>query len=234
MDAHDGLALRALVGGEGARRPAGQRRVARAARAGLGMQAFQRIDPRLEIGRQRVVGQRAAGEQGLAALRRHRRHGVEQRDVGRRAAVALVGVPALAMRVLHRQLAVGSERRLGPPGRRLAERRHVRDHQDLRHRRVHRLEVGERVAVVLDLGAEHRAQPDQQVGLVRDLVQAARQQEPAGLVEQAGQPRRRCLGRRHEGARALAARPSHRGAERGVRQRLVGFEPRAHGRAPPA
>jgi hypothetical protein len=184
------------------------------------VQAFQPLDPGLEIGRQGCVGQRSVGEQRLAALACHRRHGIKQGNVGRRPAIALVGVPALAMRILHRQAAIGGQWRVRPLRWRPVHRRNVGDQEDLRHLRVHRARAGQGVAIILDLRSEGAAEADQQLGLVGDFLQARDQQQAAGVGQDIGQ--------------SIGNLPSewrfepHRRAERGAGQRRCNFEIRAH------
>ena len=85
------------------------------------MQALERIDARLERRRQCLIGRGAVGEQRLALAVRHRQHRKEQRDIGRRAAIALVGVPALrcgnCAGSLPSAVSGGSGRRGGARGR---------------------------------------------------------------------------------------------------------------------
>src|ERR1700730_9510863 len=105
MDACERLALRLLVRPERAGRLAGQHLVAAAAGAEADMQALERIDACLQRLRQCLVGGGAVGEEALPLAAGSRLPREEQRDVGRRTAIARVGVPATAVRELHGQTA---------------------------------------------------------------------------------------------------------------------------------
>src|ERR1700761_4477150 len=87
--------------------------VAAAAGGQADMDAVEPAGLRLQVRRQRVVGGGAIGEQRLALALRRGDDGKEQRYVGRRAPVALVGVPAAPVRELHRQAPVRGQWRIG-------------------------------------------------------------------------------------------------------------------------
>ena len=117
MHAHDRLALRRSCGrsarGVSPASTASRPRLA----LGADVNALQPVDPRLEFGGQRLIRRGPSANSvcpwpcGTGVTRE------EQRDVRRRAAIALVGVPAPAMRKLRRQLAVFGQRRIGPARR---------------------------------------------------------------------------------------------------------------------
>jgi hypothetical protein len=100
------------------------------------------------------------------------------------------------MGILHRQLAVGRQRRIGPLGRRPRARHHVGDHEDLGHRLVRHGHARKQGAVVLDLGPEQVAQRHQQPGVLRDLAKIREQQQAAGIGQGLRQALRHLLGER--------------------------------------
>ena len=113
VNPHDRLALRALVRRQPSRRVAGHHRVPRATRAGLHVQPFQPLDALSERRWEGVIRRGAIREQRLSLALRDWSNGKKQRNIRRRPAIALVGVPALALWILRRKLTIGGERRVG-------------------------------------------------------------------------------------------------------------------------
>ena len=208
-----------------ARRLASQYRVPRAPGVEPDVQTLQSVDPLLQRRRQSLIGERTVGEQGLPLALRYRGDREEQGDVGWRPAIALVGVPPGPMRVLHRELAVRGERRVGQRRRLAADRRDVRHDEQLGHVRMHRRGERQRCAVILDLGAKQPAEADQQIRLVGDCVQAPDQQESAAFVERARQGLGIGLGRCYQGVRAAAGDEMGGAAKRRFRKRPLDLEP---------
>ena len=87
------------------------------------------------------------------------------------------------------------------------------------------------LAVVLDLGAEQAAEPNQQIGLVVGRGQTRHQHQTAAFGERRGQALGLALGRRHEVARARAADQFDAATEMGAGQGFGQPEIRDHGTA---
>jgi hypothetical protein len=177
MDTCHRLALRPLVRRKRAGRLARQYGIAAAVGAEADMQALERIDARLQCRRQRLVGSGAIGEQGLTLAPGHRLHREEQRDVGRRTTVALIGMPAAAMRELHGQHAVRGQRRVGLAWRGTRGRWRIGDEKDLGDVGVDHVRWGKRLAVVLDLRAEDARDAHQQLRRIGHRLHVLHQQQ---------------------------------------------------------
>jgi hypothetical protein len=125
----------------------------------------------------------SSNQVALWMVDRRRLHAIEQGDVRRRAAVALIRMPAAPVREPDGQGAVRGQRRFRALGGGLAGRRGVGDHQDLRHLGVHLVPRGQGAPVVLDLRAEQLAEAHQLGGISADFVKAGQQQEAVAVVE---------------------------------------------------
>lgn len=229
---HHRLANRALVRRQRLRRLAGQHRLPPPPGGGADMQPLQPLDAPLRRLRQRLPSRGRVGEQRLALALRHRQHAKEERDVGRRAAVALVRVPAVAVRVLHRQPAVRGQRRLRPGGRVAQHGRDVGDDEDLRHLRMHHVRRHPGLAVVLHLRPEEAAEAEQQVRRLRHRLHALDQQQAAAARQRLGQRGGFRLRQPHQRRRAGTVAQADAAAEAGARKGSEEFEAAVH--APPS
>ena len=221
VDAHQGLALRLLVRGKRLRHLALAHRLVRASHAGEHVDTFQAVDSRLHRVRKLGVRPGRIGEQRLALPPRHGLLRIEQGVVRRRPPEALVRVPARAVRVLHGNPAVRSQRRVRQ-GRRLGpDGRHVGDLDDLRDRVVVVEQVAaihERVAVsvVLDLRSEQLAEPQQELRLVGNLVHLGQQQQSTPFADRGTERFRLRFERRHRLSCTGERREAHHRAEGGI------------------
>ena len=225
VGAHHRLRLRAVLFGERLARPAGAHIVLAMARKGRDMQAPQPLRRPLQPRRQRFPGAAAVGIERLPLAPGRRAVGIEERDVGRWAAVALIGMPAAPVGKGRGQAAIGQPRRLRPGGHGEVHWRQVGDANHLRRIGVQQLGPDAGGGIVLHLRPEGARQAQQQADVARDRLHALHHQQAAMAVQGRRQALRPFFGRRRKGIGRF-----HQAAEGGARQRPHGEGPAAHRR----
>ena len=231
VDPSQRLALGLLMRAQRTWRRSGQRVVAGSFGTRSNMDPFQAIDLGLQSRRQRVVGRRPVGEQGLALAFRDRTDRQEQRDIRRWAAIALIRMPAPTMGKSDGKAAIVCQRRVRRARRLAVHRGDVGDDENLRHRVVHHIGRCQRVPVVFDFGPEDATEANQQFRFGRHAVLPGQQQQPAA----GGQHRGQSLGRAFRcfnKARGGGPGKCHASTEMRTGQRLREFEAIAHGASP--
>ena len=185
-------------------------------------------NPILQTRRQGLVGAGAVSEEGLALAPGAGDDRIEERDVGWRAAEALVGVPASPVGKLDRQSAVFGAGRVGRRRRLAVAGGAVAEHVDLAHPRVDHVRLRQGPAIILHLTSEEPAEPHQQLGFPRDRMQAGKQEQAARAVERIRQERGLRLERRSSGAAHIHIRGGKRNTApklapgKGLRSKSIG------------